>query len=165
MKERGLTLLRALGALALFVTMFMRGDPGLGHKREVSRPTTIERGLNGYSAALTWLRHEGVQTRSLRQSWDSLEHDATLPRAGNLLILTLPGKIPVGSVEYASLRRWLAAGNTLLIVAAMTDDPDWAHSTGGPGRGDLGVLTGLDFDTVRSRDARRQPAMSGRFAI
>ena len=162
MRERALTLFLALGALALFYAMFMRGNQSMTNKRETSRPTSVDQQANGYSAVFAWLRHEGLRTLSLRRPWTFLEEDSTLPRTGNLLLLTLPGRVRIGSAEYAALRRWLAAGNTLLIAAAMSDDPDWAHSLGGLGRGDLGVLTGLDFESVRSRDSRRQPSAIGK---
>ncbi|MBV8804808.1 MAG: hypothetical protein JO042_07170, partial [Sinobacteraceae bacterium] len=51
MKERLITLVCALGALALFLGMFTHKDErGIGDK-EVPRPTTEERGANGYHLA------------------------------------------------------------------------------------------------------------------
>jgi hypothetical protein len=66
-KERFITFICALGALALFFTMFMHQDShGLGGI-EVPRPTTEERGGNGYQAAMEWLDREHIRTISLRE--------------------------------------------------------------------------------------------------
>ena len=51
MKERLFTLLCAVGALLLFVLMFVRREGGLDPRNETPRPTTAERRGNGYNAA------------------------------------------------------------------------------------------------------------------
>jgi hypothetical protein len=88
-KERLITFICALGALALFFTMFIHNDShGLGGT-EVPRPTTQERGANGYQAAMQWLEHEHIRTISLRERYDRLPKK-NLPATGNVLIVTLP---------------------------------------------------------------------------
>ena len=77
----------------------------------------------------------------------------SLPRAhlatqGNVLVVTLPGTDAYKFAETRALQHWVRAGNTLLILAALADAPDWATVLGGVSVGDLKVLSGLDFDKV-----------------
>ena len=158
MRERFITLLCALGALALFFTMFMHQDPhGIGG-REAPRPTTEERGANGYHAALEWLDAEHIRAVSLRDRFDELPHRSSLPAAGNVLIVTLPAATVFKTEEFRPLDHWVRQGNTLLVLAALSDNPDWAASFGGLTPGDLNLLTGLEFETTRSRDRRLHKA-------
>jgi hypothetical protein len=45
------------------------------------------------------------------------------------------------------------AGNTLLVLAALSDDPDWAFASGRPAAGDLSLLTGLEFEVAPRADS------------
>ena len=130
MRERLITLACALGALLLFAALFVRGE-GLDLRR-VALPTTIERHGNGLLGAMSWLEAEGIRTLSLRERFDTLAKRRDLPRAGNLLIMTVPVATPFRPQEARALDHWIRAGNTLLVLAAMSDSPDW-------GRGGLGV--------------------------
>jgi Domain of unknown function (DUF4350) len=153
-KERLITLVCALGALALFVGMFFRTDePGMGGK-DVPRPTTEERGGNGYHAAMEWLDTEHIRVVSLRERFDKLPQKKTLAPAGNVLIVTLPAVAVFKTEEFRPLDRWVRAGNTLLVLAALSDNPEWAFSFGSMTSGDLNLLTGLEFETTRMRDSR-----------
>lgn len=154
MKERLITLICALGALALFVAMFVKREGALGARNEVPRPTTAERRGNGYHAATTWLDAEGIREISLRDRFDTLAKRKDLPRSGNLLIVTLPAATSFNTWEFIPLDRWIRAGNTLLILAALSDNPDWGSSQGGLASGDLNLLTGLEFETSLTRDNR-----------
>ena len=154
MKERLITFVCALGALALFFAMFVKREGALGARNEVPRPTTAERRGNGYHAATTWLDAEGIREISLRDRFDALAKRTDLPRSGNLLIVTLPAANSFNTWEFIPLDRWIRAGNTLLILAALSDNPDWGFSQGGLTSGDLNLLTGLEFETVWSRDNR-----------
>jgi hypothetical protein len=146
MRERLITLACALGALLLFAALFVRGE-GLDLRR-VALPTTIERHGNGLLGAMSWLEAEGIRTVSLRERFDTLAKRRDLPRAGNLLIMTVPVATPFRPQEARALDHWIRAGNTLLVLAAMSDSPDWGR--GGLGvHNDLQLLTGLDFETVR----------------
>lgn len=167
MRERLITLVLALGALALFVVMFAKREGALGARNEVPRPTTAERRGNGYHAATSWLEAEGIREISLRDRFDTLAKREDLSPAGNLLIVTLPAANGFNTWEFIPLDRWIRAGNTLLILAALSDNPDWGFSNGGFASGDLNLLTGLEFETARKRDTRvsqrgRQPAAKGR---
>jgi hypothetical protein len=145
MRERLITLVCALGSLLLFAALFMRGE-GLDSRR-VARPTTIERHGNGLAGAMSWLEAEGIRTVSLRERFDTLAKRRDLPRAGNLLIMTVPVATPFRVQEAGAVDHWIRAGNTLLVLAALSDTPDWGR--GGPSiHNDLQLLTGLDFEAV-----------------
>jgi hypothetical protein len=146
MRERLITLGCALGSLLLFAALFVRGE-GLDSRR-VALPTTIERHGNGLVGAMSWLEAEGIRTVSLRERFDTLAKRPGLPRAGNLLIMTMPVATPFRMQEARALDRWIRAGNTLLVLAALSDTPDWGRG-GLSVHNDLQLLTGLDFETVR----------------
>jgi uncharacterized protein DUF4350 len=153
-KERLITLALAIGALLLFVAMFIKREGALGARNEVPRPTTAERRGNGYHAAVSWLEAEGLREISLRDRFDTLAKREDLPKSGNLLIVTLPASNGFNTWEFIPLDRWIRAGNTLLIVAALSDNPDWGFANGGFASGDLNLLTGLEFETAKKRDTR-----------
>jgi hypothetical protein len=124
MKERLITLLCAVGALALFYAIFIPEPMSLDEK--ISEPTTAERGNNGYLAALRWLKSTAVRVESLRRRYDWLKQDASkLAPTGNLLIVTLPHKYGTRQRELEQLWSWVATGNTVLVLAALADTPDW----------------------------------------
>lgn len=155
MKERFTTLLLALGALLLFVVMFGQREGGLGGRNEVPRPTTAERRGNGYHAALAWLDAEGIRGISLRDRFDELPKREDLPPTGNLLIVTLPATTTFNTWEFIPLDRWIRQGNTLLVLGALSDNPDWGLAQRGfLARGDVHLLTGLEFEPVMARDDR-----------
>ena len=154
MRERLLTFALAVGALILFVAMFVKREGAFGARNEVPRPTTAERRGNGYHAAASWLDAEGIREISLRDRFDTLAKRQDLPRSGNLLIVTLPAANSFNTWEFIPLDKWVRAGNTLLILAALSDHPDWGFSQGILTSGDLNLLTGLEFETVFSRTAR-----------
>jgi len=154
MKERAFTLLCALGALALFIAMFVRREGGVDARHDIPRPTTAERRGNGYNAALVWLNAEGVRSISLRDRFNKLREVKGLPATGNLLIVTLPAAGGFNTEEFLPLDHWVRAGNTLLIVAALADTPEWAYPSSGMAVGDLNLLAGLEFETVAARERR-----------
>jgi len=161
-KERLITLACALGALALFFGMFMHKDEGAFGDKEVMRPTSEERGPNGYHVAMQWLDSEHIRAISLRDRFDKLPQKASLAATGNVLIVTLPAVAMFKTEEFRPLDRWVRSGNTLLVLAALSDNPDWAFSLGSMTSGDLNLLTGLEFETTRMRDYRaRKAADSG----
>jgi hypothetical protein len=157
-KERLITFVCALGALALFFTMFLhKNEQAIGGK-EIPRPTTEERGGNGYHAAMQWLDTEHIRAVSLRDRFDKLPRKTSLAATGNVLIVTLPAMAVFKTEEFRPLDRWVRAGNTLLVLAALSDNPDWAFSFASMTAGDLNLLTGLEFETARSRDLRARRA-------
>jgi hypothetical protein len=158
MKDRLVTLVCACGALALFLAMFMHSDVGSGGRGDVPRPTSEERRASGYNGAMAWLDEQHVRTVSVRERFNKLAVDPGLPATGNLLIVTLPAATPFKTEELPSLERWVQAGNTLLVLAALSDAPDWAFVLGRPVSGDLGLLTGLEFELAKGTGVRRKGA-------
>lgn len=151
MRERLITLACALGALLLFATLFVRGE---GLQPRVTRPTSTERGGNGLRGAFLWLQGEGLHPVALRERFDTLAQRHDLPATGNLLIVTTPVLTPFSVAEATALERWLRAGNTLLVLAALSDSPEWG--LGGYVHSDLRLLTGLEF-VVRAPEATEAP--------
>jgi len=141
MRERLATLALALAALAVFVMLFVHAA---GPAAEESVPTSADRGDDGLRGALAWLTEEGVRTRALRQRFSAVAHMSDVPPHGNLLIVTLPAAVPFRSDEARALDDWLRAGNTLLVLAALADAPQWALERGAPD-GDLHLITGLEI--------------------
>jgi hypothetical protein len=163
-KERLITFICALGALALFFTMFIHDDSHGFGGNEVPRPTTEQRGANGYQAAMQWLGHEHIRTISLRERYDRLPRK-NLPATGNLLMVTLPATAVFKTEEFRPLDHWVREGNTLLVLAALSDTPDWAFSLGGMTSGDLNLLTGLEFESSKSRDLRARNPLDSKETI
>jgi Domain of unknown function (DUF4350) len=160
-KERLVTLLCALGALALFFAMFLHGDDVTNRRGGLSVPTSEERRANGYHGAMVWLDQEHIKTVSVRDRFDKRLAQSGLPATGNLLIVTLPAVTVFRTEEFRPLDTWVRAGNTLLVLAALSDEPDWAFAAGRPVSGDLSLLTGLEFETIRGPQRRgSQPAKS-----
>ncbi|HEY4211548.1 MAG TPA: DUF4350 domain-containing protein [Steroidobacteraceae bacterium] len=143
MKQRVLMLVAALGALALSVTLLLRSESGIAVSRDATRPTSEEAGPNGYRGAFAWLTRSGIRAQSLQVRFDQSLEEPSLPPEGNLLIVSLPVVTAFRSEEFASLTRWLRAGNTLLVAASLSDDPDWAGNLSELVSGDLSYLTGL----------------------
>ena len=156
MRERLTTLLCALGALLVFVTLFVRGGPV--EMPRSAPPTTGERGEHGLLAARNWLELEGIRTVSLRERFGALERRPTLARSGNLLIVTTPVVNAFKTAELRALDRWVRVGNTLLVLAALSDRPAW--SLAGALHNDLHALTGLEFVPAR-KHAGSGPALQG----
>ena len=102
MRERGLALLLALGALAAFYGLWLRPAPSLDPEADTARPTSAERRGNGYAALFEWLQRSGVQARSLRERYTALA-EAGIPPRGNLMVLSLPGVEMFRSDEFAAL--------------------------------------------------------------
>jgi hypothetical protein len=158
--ERLTTLLLALAALLVFLTLFVHaeGPPGKG----VSLPTTADGEQNGLLGALTWLGEEGVRTRAVRERFTILSRMRDLPARGNLLIVALPAAVPFRSEETTALDRWLHQGNTLLVLAALSDRPAWARDRGVLDS-DLQLVTGLEIESVHpARPARGKAGSEGR---
>ena len=139
MKGRVLTFAGAMCALLLFATMFLRSYRGFDVNQAVSRPTTQDRGDNGYRGAMQWLAAEHI--RSDRPEAGSV---------GNILIVTLPVTTRYQPEEFRALDKWVREGNTLLVLAALADQPDWAYAMAAHAAGDLDLLTGLQFQSTQA---------------
>lgn len=154
MKDRLITLLCAIGALALFSIMFLNREGESGGRFDAPRPITSERRGNGYHAAMTWLENEHIRSVSLRDRYGTLAARKDLTPTGNLLIVTLPVRVNFKTEEFVPLDRWIRAGNTLLVMASLSDNPDWHADFGAYEPGNVTLLTGLEVETASVRDKR-----------
>ena len=161
MSERLTTLACALGALALFLLLFVHREGGLDRRNDVPRPTTVEERGAGYRGVFTWLNSSGLRTLSLRERIDTFTTRSDIARTGNVLVVTLPGTDLFKTAETAPLQNWLHAGNTLLVLAALADTPDWAAAVGGVNVGDLKLLSGINFN----QSAAREPSTAAAAAV
>jgi len=125
----------------MFATLFLHGE-ALEPER-AAPPTTVERGDSGLLGASTWLAGEGIRTVALRERFDTLARRGDLPAQGNLLIVSVPVTTALKLNEVNALDRWVRAGNTLLVLAALSDRPAWAGD--GFVNSELSWLTGLQF--------------------
>ncbi|MBK6598528.1 MAG: DUF4350 domain-containing protein [Proteobacteria bacterium] len=152
MKDRLLALLFALGALLLFYLLFIGSPAGL--RDSVTRPTSDAGDANGYLAARSWLQQQGVRVGSLRERYTQLDEQSPAA-AGNLLVVTVPGVERFQTDELAALDRWVRAGNTLLVQAALIDAPAWADERTAEALADLESLTGLEFEQAAAQAPSR----------
>jgi hypothetical protein len=161
MRERLATLVLALAALLVFLALFVHAAGPAA--TEESLPTSIDRRGDGLLGALTWLKEEGVPVRAVRQRFVGLAPMSDLPPRGNLLIVTLPAEVPYRADEARALDDWLREGNTLLVLAALEDRPEWARERGVLDA-DLHLVTGLEVapDPVV---VRRAGAKGGRVTV
>jgi hypothetical protein len=153
MRERGIAFLLALAALAAFYGLWLRPAPSLDPDANVARPTTAERRGNGYAGLYEWLQSSGVEVRSLRERYGALP-DLDIPPRGNVLVLSLPAVEVFHSDELGALDRWVRRGNTLLITAALLDQPDWAARRAAGAVAEIESLTAIEFETRKRREAR-----------
>ncbi len=150
MRERLVTLLGALGALAVVYLLFLHRPSAA----PVSRPLSVEAGRNGYLAVASWLKGQGVPVVSWRQRFSALEDAREFPGTGNILVSTMPYQTPLRSDEFLALRKWIDAGNTVLVLAALDDTPEWSSAVAGVYfMRDLAWVTGLTFGVYRGESA------------
>jgi hypothetical protein len=150
MKERLLVLGLAAGALALFYTLFFPKPRSQDAGLENGLPLSTDSRPDGYLAVWQWLGKERIPRASLRLQYDRL--DGLLPRPrGNVMLVALPQRVVPREAELEALDKWIQQGNTLLIVAALDDEPPWAIVTlDSLMRERLQRLTGLGFSTPTS---------------
>jgi hypothetical protein len=127
-KDRLVTLALAVGALVAFYALF-GPKPDLPQER-VTRPLSTEAGPNGYLAMQRWLAGARIPVISLRERYGSLPTVAPAAKTGNLLITTAPHVYPLRGAEAQPLQDWIAAGNTLLVLAGLSDTPEWSMGQG-----------------------------------
>jgi len=153
MRERGIAFLLALASLAAFYGLWLRPAPTLDPDADAARPTTAERRGNGYAALFEWLQRSGVDARSFRERYSGLT-ELNAPPRGNLLILSLPAVEVFHGDEFGALDQWVRRGNTLLINAALLDQPGWAARRSSGAVVDVESLTSIEFETRKAREAR-----------
>jgi Domain of unknown function (DUF4350) len=156
MHERGITFLLALAALVAFYGLWLRPAPSLDPDADTARPTSAERRGDGYAGLAEWLQRSRVGVRSWRERYTALA-DLDIPPRGNLLILTLPGMEVFRTDEFGALDKWVRRGNTLLINAALLDQPGWAVGRESGTVVEVESLTALEFETSGGREARLDP--------
>ena len=129
MRDRLLTLALAFGAfVAFYVVLAPKPSAPQEH---ATRPISTETGPNGYLGLVRWLEAEHVPVLSLRDRFDKLIGMPGLEAsAGNLLVSTAPHLYPMRDSEVLPLRLWIQRGNTLLVVAGLSDTPDWSMDEG-----------------------------------
>jgi hypothetical protein len=147
-KDRLITLLLALGALAAFYVV-LAPKPAPPQER-VTRPITTEAGPNGYLALQRWLAQEGVPVVSLRERYGALATLAPGAPKGNVLITTTPHVYPLRKSEGAPLQNWIEAGNTLVVLAGLSDTPDWSMGEGQDAEfmEHMKTMTSLSFEQI-----------------
>jgi hypothetical protein len=128
MKDRLLTFALAIAALALFYVLMVHQPAS--PQEQVTRPISTENGPNGYLALIRWMEAIGVNPVSLRERFQRLDHLEGVPRTGNLLISTAPHRYPMRDSEAGPLRDWISSGNTLFVVAGLSDTPEWSMGEG-----------------------------------
>ncbi|MFC4309183.1 DUF4350 domain-containing protein [Steroidobacter flavus] len=142
MKDRLLTFALAICAFVAFYVV-MAPKPSTPEQYP-TRPTSIEAGPNGYLGFTRWLAAEHVPVLSLRDRFTKLSEVPGLEaHTGNLLITAAPHLYPIRDSEVLPLRRWVQRGNTLFIVAGLSDTPDWSMDR----RGDAQFLEHLESMT------------------
>jgi len=147
MRDRLVTLLGALLALAIIYALFFQR----GGERPVAKPLSTEAGQNGYLALWNWLEREHVKVVSLRNRYTALLDDSSLAESGNVLIVTMPFRTDLRASEVPPFDQWIRRGNTVLLLAALDDSPEWLATANQAGfQEELAELTALRFTTPRA---------------
>jgi hypothetical protein len=153
LKERLITLGLALGALALVYVLFVPKPQSAGNAPVM--PLSTEPGSSGYQAAWRWLEAEHIPVFALHERYDSLNAiDSPFKARGNVLLTTMPHKLPVRADEATQLDAWVERGNTLIVMAALDDTPLWAMATGSNLVESAGRLTRLKFEVIEPQPSQ-----------
>ena len=124
MRQRWIALgLVAAALLSFYALVFPKPQ---STQPQVSRPLSTETGADGLAGAWRWLEDSHIPVVSLRERYQQLPL-LPLPARGNVLLTTLPVRLPVSPEEQLALEHWVARGNTLLILAALDDTPGWTQ--------------------------------------
>lgn len=122
MNDRTLTL--AAGLLAIWL-VFILLVPKAEFDDYVSWPLTTDNGEQGLMGLKRWLRQAQIPTLSHRHRYDKLyAHDGVRPM-DNVLVISLPQRLPARESELRTLKTWLENGNSLLLLTALGDQPKW----------------------------------------
>jgi hypothetical protein len=126
MKERLITLLLALAALAIVIFLLSPHNPN--GQKPVSLPTSQDRGADGLKGMFTWLQREQVKVISFRKRLTQLRYQPAMPKRGNVLLMNLPAPRKFKDAEWSALSGWLEQGNSLIILGAVYHHPAWASA-------------------------------------
>lgn len=158
MKQRATTLLLVIGALVVFYALFFP-KPG-APSDSAPPPLSTEGGPDGLAGMRQWLQLAHIPVESLRLRYDQLDRGAAASR-GNVLITSLPQRLPMNTAEAAALARWVERGNTLLVLAALEDTPRWAAGAGPQMITELARMTRFEFSVRPSERADPMRALLG----
>lgn len=150
MKQRAATLLLAIGALVVFYALFFPKPGALQNSAPL--PLSTESGPDGLAGVRQWLLLAHIPVQSLRERYEQLDRGATAA-SGNVLITSLPQRLPMNTPEAAALAHWVERGNTLLVLAALEDTPRWAAGGGPQVIAELARMTRFDFSLRPSERA------------
>jgi Domain of unknown function (DUF4350) len=146
MKERLTTFALAVGALVLFYALLF--PKPLPDPEEQDLPLSTETRAHGYQVLWRWLKAGKIPEKALHQPYSDL---AKSPSRGDVLIVSMPPRVPPRREELADLDEWVARGNTLLVMAALDDTPPWCLAADPGFLKSLGRMTRLDFDAKPER--------------
>jgi hypothetical protein len=156
MKERLTTLLLAAAALLLFY-IFLFPKPA-GSAATVSQPLSTDTGVDGQMAIWRWLQAEKIPVSSLRYRYDHLWPAGAAAGGGNVLITVMPHQLLIRKDEWRPLNRWIDSGNTLLVLAALDDTPNWSLGSAGGFLDELKQLTQISFVERKDEGAKQSDA-------
>ena len=122
MSDRLTTLVGAL--LALLIAIALLSPPQAPDFD--SLPTSVDRGEHGLKLLYDWLAQQKVPVHVSKRRYDELITYTELRESGNLLIVAEPQQVPAREQERQALLDWVAHGNSLLLLLAHSDAPDWA---------------------------------------
>jgi hypothetical protein len=92
-----------------------------------------------------WFAGSGVRLLALRDDYRSLDRLTGDHPTGNLLIITLPGKQSLLDRDLVPLHQWVRRGNSLLVLAALCDSPEWAPASRSRSlSADVAMLSGVE---------------------
>jgi hypothetical protein len=156
-KDRLLTLMLAFGALAAsYLFLFPKPAPV---DEQASFPLSTDSGIHGYLAAWRWLKQSGTPIAALRNRYDHLTAAGFVPSpSGNVMLTTMPFRLATSIKEEAPLNAWIEQGNTLVVMAALDDTPDWALTGGRSMEEALKRMLKLEVSSIRSPDRASPPA-------
>jgi hypothetical protein len=163
MRERLLVLALAAGALAAFYALVFPKPPPPAPSGLVL-PLSTESRPEGYLAVWRWLGEQDIPAMRLRYRYDRLPALTAQP-SGNLLLVTMPQRVPMRAAELAELMAWVERGNTLLIMTALYDPQLWALG-GDPLLSErLERITGLTFTPGTGREITLKSLTGGQLDV
>lgn len=153
MRGRLRALALALAALLLFYGLAFSDS---ATRTEDIRPLSGEPGAAGYTALRDWFAGSDVRLLSLRDDYRRLAPLTGDHPTGNLLVITLPGATSLLDRDLVPLHQWVRQGNSLLVLAALCDSPEWAPAVQTRTlQTDVAMLSGVDVP--------RRPPVAARF--
>lgn len=124
MSDRIVTL--GAGLLAIWLVFILLGPKPNLLEPKLSQPLSNDTGKQGLLGLNRWLQQANIPTISLRKRYQKLFDDKRLSKAGNLLIISLPQRVPARGYEGRTLQRWLKNANSVLLLVANGDRPEWS---------------------------------------